>query len=68
MELDKQGRFVIPQNLIDYANISLESKEVVFLGLGRWVEVWDVNKWEERKNYLAKNSGVIAEKLSEVNI
>lgn len=65
VELDKQGRFVLPQNLVNYSQIS---HEVVFLGLGRWVEIWDAKRWEERKQYLTKNSGTIAEKLAELNL
>lgn len=65
VSLDKQGRFVLPQNLIDYAQIN---KEVTFLGLGRWVEIWDTKKWQERKSYLAQNSSQIAEKLSEIQV
>ncbi len=44
--LDKQGRFVMPQHLKKYAQIQ---NEVYFIGLMRWVEVWDKKSWEERK-------------------
>ena len=37
VELDDQGRFVLPANLTTYSKIT---EEVVFLGLGSWVEVW----------------------------
>jgi MraZ protein len=68
IELDKQGRFVLPQNLLTYAGINAKEKEVVFLGLGRWVEIWSEPKWQERKAYLAKEGSAIAEKLSEIKI
>ena len=60
VEMDSQGRFVIPQNLREYAGLK---EELVFLGLYRWVEIWDKAKWLERKNYLHEHSADIAEKL-----
>jgi len=65
VELDKQGRFVMPQNLVTYASLK---SEVIFLGLGRWVEIWDSSKWQKRKEYLSQNSSEIAEKLASVNL
>ena len=65
VELDKQGRFVMPQNLVSYAFLK---SEVIFLGLGRWVEIWDSSKWQKRKEYLSQNSSEIAEKLASVNL
>ncbi|MBI4091164.1 hypothetical protein HY419_00265 [candidate division WWE3 bacterium] len=61
VELDEQGRFVLPANLKEYAQIT---EDVVFLGLGRWVELWSIEKWAERKKYVNDHSGEIGEKLS----
>lgn len=58
--LDNQGRFVLPVNLKDFAQIE---KEVVFVGLVDWVEIWSKDKWEERMNMLKPNAAKIAEKL-----
>lgn len=63
VECDEQGRFVLPKNLVDYAGMG---KEVVFVGLINWVEVWDLESWNERLNYLKDNSADIADKLSEM--
>lgn len=65
LELDDQGRFVLPTNLLDYSGIS---EQVVFLGLGRWVELWSQQKWEERKKYIDDHSNEIGEKLSLLEI
>ncbi|MFW6110129.1 MAG: division/cell wall cluster transcriptional repressor MraZ [Patescibacteria group bacterium] len=65
VELDKQGRFVIPQHLFDYAEIG---EEICFLGLGRWVEIWDRKRWQERKDYLSEEAGEIAEKLAGLEV
>lgn len=59
--LDEQGRFVIPGHLRDYAGMD---EEVVFLGLNKYVEVWDKVAWEEYQKYLHSNIGKIAERLS----
>lgn len=65
VELDDQGRFVLPQNLLEYAKIE---EEVCFLGLNRWVEIWDAKHWNERKQYIAEHSSEIAEKLGELEV
>ena len=42
-ELDKQGRFLIVNNLRVYANIE---KEVIIIGVGTRLEIWNKEKWE----------------------
>ena len=42
VEEDKQGRFVLPANLKNYANIS---KNIVFIGVGNRLEVWSEENW-----------------------
>jgi len=44
-EMDKQGRFLIAGNLREYANME---KDVVIIGVGTRLEIWDREKW---KNY-----------------
>ena len=44
LEIDEQGRFVVPKNLINYAG--LEEKAVV-IGVGDHFEIWNPKKWEE---------------------
>lgn len=61
IELDDQGRFIIPQVLKDYAELN---KEVSFIGLLKWVEIWDQEKWNEKRNFLVENSSQIAEELN----
>lgn len=54
IELDEQGRFVLPVHLKKYGEIK---NEVYFVGLGRWVEVWDKGKWEfKSKEFLGRRS------------
>ncbi len=63
IELDDQGRFVLPQALFDYAQLK---DDVVFIGLVNWVEVWSKELWEKRMDYLSKHGSEIAQKLSEL--
>lgn len=41
--IDEQGRFVVPQPLREYAVLN---KEVVVIGAGDHVELWDKTVWE----------------------
>lgn len=65
VSLDSQGRFVIPGYLRDYAGIS---DEAVFLGLGRYVELWAQSTWKQYRRNLDKNIASIANELSEIDI
>lgn len=60
---DSKGRFVIPEYLGEYAKLS---EEIVFIGVGRFVEVWDKKKWQDHEQSLVENDRIvdIAEKLA----
>jgi MraZ protein len=62
--LDKQGRFVLPSYLANYARIK---KEAIFLGLGTYVEIWDRKKWEEYQKKLETNIEDISERLAKLS-
>lgn len=62
IELDDQGRFVLPPHLKDYAQLK---EKAIFLGLNRYVEIWAENKWRDYQNYLTKNIDHISERLNE---
>jgi MraZ protein len=44
VEVDKQGRVLIPQNLRDYAGLD---GEVIVAGVNKRIEVWDVTGWQQ---------------------
>jgi len=48
LEIDSQGRFVVPKNLIDYFGID---KRVVIIGVGDHFEIWSSRTWQK---YLKK--------------
>lgn len=50
VDLDDQGRFVIPENLRQHAK--LESK-LVIIGAGDHFEIWDEDKWNALQQELA---------------
>ena len=64
IELDAQGRFIVPQSLRSHASLS---ENIVFVGVGNRVEVWDQASWEKHQQYLTENIEKIAQKLDEVS-
>ncbi len=51
-KLDSQGRVIMPQNLLKYAGIE---KDVVVIGAGDHVEIWDENTWNEYYEKISAN-------------
>lgn len=64
IEIDKQGRALLPQNLIEYASVV---KDIVSIGVSTRIEIWSKEKW---LNYNDQNIDFdeIAEKMSELGI
>ena len=65
VEIDKQGRILIPDYLRKYAGLK---KQVVAAGLYNRIEIWDSEKWQEYKTKTEGSSDEIAEKLGELGI
>lgn len=65
VEVDSQGRILIPDYLRNYAELK---KEVVLAGLYSRVEIWDKEIWERYKDKTESSSEEIAEKLGELGI
>ena len=65
VQVDKQGRVVLPDYLRKYASLN---KKVIIGGLYNRLEIWDENNWENYKNKTEKESGDIAEKLGELGV
>jgi MraZ protein len=58
VELDNNGRFLIPKNMLGYAQIE---KEAVLVGMGNKVEVWNPSIYEK---HLIRDPGELS-KLAE---
>ena len=43
-EIDKQGRFLIPNNLRTAANLE---KDAIIIGVGTRIEIWNKETWEK---------------------
>lgn len=63
IEADKLGRIIIPQPLFDHAQLK---DDLVFIGLVNWVEIWDLEKWQKRLEYLKQNGDEIAQELTKM--
>jgi len=63
VEIDSQGRILIPDYLRIYAVIG---KKAVVIGLYNRIEIWDENSWLSYRNRTEQESGDIADKLSEL--
>ena len=65
IEMDSQGRFVIPESLFNHANLG---SEIVFIGLVNWIEIWDAEKWQKRVGYLQEHGEEIAQEISKMSV
>jgi MraZ protein len=65
VELDGQGRILIPDYLRKYAGLS---KSVVVTGLYNRIEIWDEAAWSTYKVKTESSSEEIAEQLGELGI
>jgi len=65
VQVDKQGRIIIPDYLRKYAGMK---KKIIVNGLYNHLEIWDENNWEKYKRKTEKESGDIAEKLGELGV
>lgn len=52
LELDTQGRIVIPTHLLNYARLK---EEVMIIGAGDHFEVWDKDKWQQHIKTIEKD-------------
>ena len=61
VELDKQGRIMIPEHLRQYASIA---DNVSIIGLGVYVEIWDQQTWRNLDTNIEENVDVISSHLA----
>ncbi len=65
VEIDSQGRILVPDYLRTYANLK---KEATIAGLYNRIEIWDSDAWVRYKQRTESASQEIAEKLGELGI
>ena len=60
-ELDKQGRVMIPRELIDHAKLS---RDVVVAGVNERLEIWDRTAWRKELAEVEGSAEDVAERLA----
>ncbi len=65
VDMDSQGRVVLPEYLRKYANLE---KKVIIAGLFNRLEIWDENAWQTYKEKTEKDGNDIAENLSQLGV
>ncbi len=65
VEVDRQGRILIPQNLREYAGLA---EQVVIAGMDAYFELWSNGRWSEVLERLDTSGSSIAEQLAALGI
>ena len=68
LEMDGNGRVLLPPSLRDFAKLD---KRVVLIGVGNKFELWDEDRWNERQNaWLADgdNESSLSEELEQLSL
>lgn len=65
VDLDSQGRILVPDYLRTYASIK---KQTIVAGLYNRIELWDEAAWKKYKTQTESDSDEIAERLSQLGI
>ncbi len=61
VELDKQGRIMIPEHLREYAGLK---SNLSIIGVGNYVEIWDQETWQTLDSSIENNVDVISSHLA----
>lgn len=64
-EIDKQGRFLIPNNLRTYASLL---KEIIIIGVGTRIEIWNKENWTQYSSDENISADEIAENMTMLGI
>ena len=63
LELDKQGRILLPASLREFAALE---KDVVLIGVGSRIEIWSRERWEDTASF--DDMDTIAEHMAELGL
>ena len=67
LECDKQGRFLIPANLRNHAQIALK-QDVILTGVDNRIEVWSKDNWNVYNGEVEPDVTTIAASLADLGI
>ena len=65
VEVDKQGRILIPPTHRTFAELE---KDIVLAGVGKKIEIWSKNKWEQTATFDNEDMNEVAERMSDLGI
>lgn len=68
LEMDTNGRLLIPPSLREFASLD---KRVVLIGVGNKFELWDEQRWQDRQNqWLGEHGeeGSLTEELASLSL
>lgn len=65
VEVDKQGRINLPQNLRDHGKLD---RDVLIIGVNTRVEIWSVEEWKKYQDQAGQSYEEIAEKIVDLGI
>lgn len=65
VEVDRQGRILLPQNLREYAGLA---EQVVIAGLDTYFEMWSRERWQNVLDRLDSDGSTIAAQLAALGI
>jgi len=60
-DLDRQGRVVLPQALLDHARLG---RDVIVAGLRDHLEIWDRGAWQTQMEEVERNAERVAQRLA----
>ena len=60
-ELDRQGRMVLPQALLEHAGLT---REITVAGVHDHLEIWDRAKWRQQMHEVEGSAEDVAERLA----
>jgi MraZ protein len=65
VEVDRQGRILVPQNLREYASLA---EQVVITGMDTYFELWSADRWRTVMEQLDTGGAGITEQLAALGI
>ena len=63
VEVDKQGRILLPGSLRDFAALA---KDAVLIGVGSRIEIWSKDRWEEAASF--DDMDAVAEHMADLGL